>query len=247
MIVLGSAKRAQETRHCRTLANGFCFHRSEWMESGRDCAMSPTVFLVEQPPYSVLDPHFHAQNQFQVVKQGLGTLGPHALGPGSVHYAGAFTGYGPLVAGPEGLSYFTVRAVFEMGANFLPVERQKLRRGPKKHAQGPIHEPLSAIALSALAAPVRVDLIGSPADELAAFAWHLPPFAPVQAPPPRGSGQFQLVMAGEFLTPEATLSSWGSRYLSAGESSGACSAGAGGLQLLVLQMPAKAVEYATAQ
>ena len=127
-----------------------------------------------------------------------------------------------------------------------PVEREQLRRGPKKHAQGAIHEPLSAIDLSALAVPARVDLIGVPGDELAAFAWHLPSFAPVQVPPPRGSGQFQVVMAGEFRTTEATLCSWESRYLSAGESDGACSAGAGGLQLLVLQMPAKAAEYAAA-
>ena len=245
MIIHGSAKRAQETRHNRTLANGFSFHRSEWMESGRD-SLSPTVFLVEQPPHSVLDPHFHAQNQFQVVKEGSGTLGPHAVGPGSVHYAGAFTGYGPLVAGPEGLSYFTIRAVFETGANFLPVEREQLRRGPKKHAQGLIHEPLSAIALLALAAPARADLIGTPGDDLAACAWHLPPFAPVQVPPPRGSGQFQLVMAGVLRTTEARLSSWESRYLSPGENGGPCSAGSSGLQLLVLQMPAKAAEYAAA-
>jgi hypothetical protein len=244
MIRLGSATRAQQTRHGRTLANGFSFHRSEWMESGRDGALSPTVFLVEQPPRSVLDPHFHAQNQFQVVQQGSGMLGPHAVGPGSVHYAGAFTGYGPLVAGPQGLSYFTVRAVFEMGANFLPVARERLQRGPKRHAVGPIHEPLSPVQLSALPAPVRIDLIGSPADELAAYAWHLPALAPVRLPPPRGSGQFQLVMAGEFLTPEATLSRWETRYLSTGEHGGDCRAGAGGLQLLVLQMPARAPEYA---
>lgn len=247
MIVLGSAKRARETRHGRTLANGFSFHRSEWMESGQGSVLSPTVFLVEQPPHSVLAPHFHTQNQFQVVKQGSGTLGPHAVGPGSVHYAGAFTGYGPVVAGPAGLSYFTVRAVFETGANFLPAEREKLRRGPKKHAQGAVHEPLTAGQLSALTAPVRVDLIGAPEDDLAAFAWHLPPFAPVQPLPPRGSGQFQLVMAGELQTPEAALSHWESRYLSAGESGGPCAAGAQGLQLLVLQMPAKAAEYDEAQ
>ena len=247
MIALGSAARAQETRHLRTLDNGFSFHRSEWMDCGRDGAMSPTVFLVEQPPHSVLAPHFHGQNQFQVVKHGSGTLGPHAIGPGSVHYAGAFTGYGPVVAGPEGLGYFTVRAVFETGANFLPVAREQLRRGPKKHAQGAVHEPLPAAELSALAAPARVDLVGSPGDDLAALALHLPPFAPVETPPPRGSGQFQLVMAGEFRTPEATLSSWESRYLSAGQRGGPCFAGPGGLQLLVLQMPAKAAEYARAQ
>ena len=247
MIVLGSASRARETRHLRTLANGFSFHRSEWMESGRDSAMSPTVFLVEQPPHSVLAPHFHGQNQFQVIKEGSGTLGPRAIGPGSVHYAGAFTGYGPLVAGPQGLSYFTIRAVFETGANFLPVQRERLRPGPKKHAQGPIHEPLSAAALTALTAPARVDLIGSPDDELAASAWRLPPLAPVPVLPPRGSGLFQLVMTGELRTPEGTLSSWESRYLSAGDCGGACSAGATGVQLLVLQMPAKAAEYDAAQ
>ncbi len=54
-------------------------------------------------------------------------------------------------------------------------------------------------------------------------------------------------MAGEFRTPEAALTGWESRYLSAGETSGPCFAGAGGLQLLVLQMPAKAAEYELAQ
>ena len=95
------------------------------MQGGRGPGLSPTVFLVEQPPNSVLAPHFHAQNQFQVVKDGSGTLGPHAVGPGSVHYAGAFTGYGPLVAGPAGLSYFTIRAVYETGANFLPARARQ--------------------------------------------------------------------------------------------------------------------------
>ena len=246
MVALGTAMRARQTRHWRTLDNGFSFHRSEWMDSGRDGAASPTVFLVEQPPNAVLGPHFHSQNQFQVVKRGSGTLGPHIVGPGSVHYAGAFTGYGPLVAGPEGLSYFTLRAVFETGATFLPVERDKVRRGPKKHAQGPVHEPLPAGVISALPQPVLVPLIGLPEDELTAFAWHLPPFSPVQLPPPGGCGQFQLVMAGEFRTPEGPLSDWESRYLSAGEAAGDCSAGAEGLQLLVLQIPARASEYAAA-
>lgn len=73
MIALGCAALAGETRHRRVLENGFSFHRSEWMQSDRGPGLSPTVFLVEQPPNAVLAPHFHTQNQFQVVKEGSGT------------------------------------------------------------------------------------------------------------------------------------------------------------------------------
>ncbi len=74
MIALGSAALAGETRHHRVLENGFSFHRSEWMRSDPGPGLSPTVFLVEQPPNVVLAPHFHTQNQFQVIKEGSGTL-----------------------------------------------------------------------------------------------------------------------------------------------------------------------------
>jgi hypothetical protein len=245
MIVHASARLARETRHHRALDNGFSFHRSEWMQSGRDPVLSPTVFLVEQPPGSALPAHFHMQNQFQVVKEGRGTLGPHAIGPGSVHYAGAFTGYGPLVAGPEGLSYFTIRAVFESGANFIAEGgRRNMRPGPKRHAQGPVHEPLAARQLMDLGAPARVQLIEAGDDELEAFAWQLPPSAPLPIATPRGSGQFQLVLSGELHAGGCVLDAWESRFLSVDERDVAgCRAGPHGLHLLVLQMPAKARAY----
>jgi len=245
MIALGSSTLAGGTRHHRVLDNGFSFHRSEWMQSDRGPGLSPTIFLVEQPPHSVLAPHFHKQNQFQVVKDGSGTLGPHPVGPGSVHYAGAFTGYGPLVAGPGGLSYFTIRAGYETGAHFLPAARDRLRRGPKRHAQGPVHEPLVPEALVALQSGRRVQLI-APLDDLEAFALQLHPFAPLEPDEPRGSGQFQLVLAGALETPQGRLQAWESRYLSAGEEPGGCAAGASGLHLLLLQMPPAAPEYAAA-
>jgi hypothetical protein len=243
MITLGSAALAGETRHHRVQDNGFSFHRSEWMQSGRGPGPSPTVFLVEQPPNSVLAPHFHMQNQFQVIRAGSGMLGRHAVGPGSVHYAGAFTGYGPLAAGPEGLSYFTIRAVFETGANFLPAARDRMRQGPRRQAQGPAHEPLPLDALRNLASTRRIQLI-APQGDLEACALQLPPFAQVEPGEPGGSGQFQLVLAGALETPQGRLQAWESRYLSSGEDAAGCAAGASGLHLLVLQMPASAPEYA---
>jgi len=246
MIALGSATLAQATRHGRVLDNGFSFHRSEWMQHGRGPGLSPTVFLVEQPPHSVLAPHFHTHNQFQVVKDGSGTLGPRAVGPGSVHYAGAYTGYGPLVAGPAGLSYFTMRAGYETGANFLPAARDRVRRGPKRHAQGPVHPPLPIAALGGLASACRHPLI-SLQDDLEAYALQLPPRALLEPDDPGGSGQFQLVLAGTLATPQGPLQAWESRYLSPGEDAGGCAAGESGLHLLVLHMPAHAPEYAAAE
>ncbi|VTU26747.1 hypothetical protein [Variovorax sp. RA8] len=244
MIALGSAALAGETRHHRVLENGFSFHRSEWMRSDPGPGLSPTVFLVEQPPNVVLAPHFHTQNQFQVIKEGSGTLGKHALGPGCVHYAGAFTGYGPLVAGPAGLSYFTIRAVYETGANFLPAARDRLRRGPKRNAHGPVHAPLAVDALRGLASARRVPLI-APQDGLEAYALQLPPLSRLEPIDARGSGQFQLVLAGALETPQGRLRPWESRYLSPSEDAGGCTAGASGVHLLVLQMPAVAPEYST--
>ncbi|MBP0624063.1 hypothetical protein [Cupriavidus consociatus] len=243
MIAVGSATLARDTRHHRVLENGFSFHRSEWMQTGSDPHLSPTIFLVEQPPHSVLPTHFHTQNQFQVFKQGSGSLGSRAVGPGSVHYAGAFTGYGPLVAGPQGLSYFTIRAVFETGASFLPIARDKLRRGPKRHAHGPAHPPRTPELLRSLTAPVRVELIEGNSGDPEAFALQLPPFSELRVPAARGLGQFQLVLAGELNAPERRLQQWESRFLSTGEHGGACNAGPQGLHLLVLQVPVMAAEY----
>ena len=244
MVLVGTQSLAHATRHRRVLPNGFSFHRSEWMDGGRNPVLSPTVFLVEQPPHAVLATHFHGQNQFQVVQHGSGTLGPHAIGPGSVHYAGAYTGYGPLVAGAQGLSYFTIRASYESGASFLPADRDKLQRGPKRHAQGPTHPPSTRGRLLGLSQPVRTVLIPPGDDGLEAFAWELPPHAGVVLPEPTGSGQFQLVLAGQFVTPQRRLLEWESRYASPHAQAGETRAGAAGLHLLVRQMRERDAHYA---
>jgi len=243
VIAVGTARLAQQTRHHRILDNGFSFHRSEWMDGGRDPALSPTIFLVEQPPHSVLHPHFHTQNQFQVFKEGSGTLGRHSVGPGSVHYAGAHTGYGPLAAGPEGLSYFTLRAAYETGAHFLPADRDQLRRGPKRHAHGPSHESADTATLRALQGTTRTQLIAPDPDGMDAFSLLVPAGSAVELPPATGSGQFQLVLAGEYVAPQGSLGRWESRFLSCGEDTAGCRAGATGLHLLVLRMPLTASDY----
>jgi len=242
-MLIGTATRAKASRHFRVLPSGFEFHRSEWMDGGQDPAGSPTVFLVEQPPGSTLASHFHTQNQFQLVMAGTGTLGAHEVRQGSVHYAGAYTGYGPVVAGPQGLSYFTIRAVFETGANFIASARDKMMRGPKRHVQGPPLDALPEADLARLTQPCATHLIPPQPDLLEACVWYLPPDAHIKAPVPAPCGQFQFAMAGRMRHEDRWLTAWESRYVAAGEAAGLIQAGAQGLQVLLLQMPAKAPEY----
>jgi hypothetical protein len=69
------------------------------------------------------------QRMFQVIVSGDGTLGTHAVRPCSVHFARAHTPYGPITAGPNGLSWLTIRARRDAeGAQFLPEKRDQLEQ-----------------------------------------------------------------------------------------------------------------------
>ncbi len=209
-MLTGSAARARQTRYARSLPEGVEFLRSEWLEGGQD---------------PVLSPHFHTQNQFQVVTSGSGRLGAHEVASGSVHYTGAYTGYGPVAAGPQGLNCFTLRPVFETGASFISTARDRMVRGPKRHMQGPPVPEAGMADLGALSAPVRVHAIAQQPDGLAALACRLPRGGQVEAPAPAASGPFQLVMAGPMRHGAGLLGVWESRYFPLMSRAACCSPG----------------------
>src|SRR5947209_4589797 len=109
MIRTGTFERARAERRHHILPNGTGFWRTGLITSPAQERVSPQAFLVEQDPDSVIEPHFHLENEFQVMVAGSGSLGRHPVEPVSVHYAGAHTGYGPIASGSDGLSYFTLR------------------------------------------------------------------------------------------------------------------------------------------
>lgn len=93
----------------------------------------PQGFLVEQPSGAITPPHFHDHEQFQVVVDGGGFVGKKTAMPLSVHYAGGHTPYGPIVAGEEGIFYFTLRSRWDAGAKYMPASRDKLKPVKRKH------------------------------------------------------------------------------------------------------------------
>ncbi len=121
-------------------------------ESASEASGAPHAFLIEQDPDTTILPHFHRQNQFQVIVGGGGSLGRHAVQPLLVHYAGAYTGYGPIVCGVQEVQYLTLRPRYDSGAQFMPEARERLVRGPKKHFSS---EPITLLSADALRALTR--------------------------------------------------------------------------------------------
>src|SRR3977135_931018 len=62
----------------------------------RDTPDVPHAYVSQWDPAWVSGPHFHENDQFQVVVAGKGKLGRRSLAPYSVHFSGAYTPYGPL-------------------------------------------------------------------------------------------------------------------------------------------------------
>jgi len=87
----------------------------------------PQAYLVEQPAHATVPAHFHATNQFQVFVAGSTGFGKAKLKPLSVHYAGGYTPYGPIVTEDEGVHFFTLRQKWDSGGKTMPEMRHLLK------------------------------------------------------------------------------------------------------------------------
>lgn len=243
MITFGTQAQAAAKRRAIS-AMGVTFHKAEWMESGEDPVLSPTVSLIEQPAGFEFMPHFHRQNQFQIFVGGSGSIGAHALAPVVVHYAGAHTGYGPLVAGPLGIQYFTLRPVAESG--FIPVaqHRERMIRGPKRHAQSQqiaISTPEALLGLGEIEDSFVIPL-GD--DGMGARLLRMPPRLSLEVVHPPGcQGQFIFVLEGAVELAEREIARWEQLYATRDEPIACLTASAAGAQLLCLSVPHQADPY----
>ncbi len=210
--------------------------------SGRDPARreeGPQCFRVEQPPGSVVEPHFHVADEFQLVALGGGRLGRHGLRPLAVHFSAAYTPYGPIVADAEdGVVYFTLRPRRDPGALFLPAEKDKLKPAPKRffmaEPEDAAHE---APALAAWEAPTLIALHGPEKDGAAAWRATLGPGQRLTPPKPAGDGYYVVVVGGSWLRDGAELPLWSCAFAAQGDKAPELVAGPGGLDAAILQFP----------
>jgi hypothetical protein len=198
----------------------------------------PQGFLVTQPPGSVTPPHFHETNQFQVFVAGSGFMGKHAAAPLTVQYANGHTPYGPIIAGEQGVRYFTLRQRWDPGAKYMPASRDRLAKGNQR-ARIRSGLPVSTSAERAARTSAEVLTVLEPeGDGLAAWLHYLPAAARVDLPElSRGGGQYLIVTSGMLRLEARDYSELSTVFVSADEPAPELLAGGAGLDLLVLQFP----------
>lgn len=206
---------------------------SNYVGDYREIADGPQGFLVElRTPHGVIDPHFHRVDQFQIVIAGGGRLGKHALEPIAIHYADAYTPYGPIVTEEAGITFFNLRSASDVGAYWMPGSRQQLKRRARRsiavHAtlhSGPTKEAVTALL------PLHED-------GLAVYVLHLASGQELIGPTPDGSGgQFYLVLDGSLIIGDQTLPPRSLVRIAPDDDAPHIGAGHDGLTALIAQFP----------
>ena len=161
-------------------------------------ADAPQAFRAEMPGDTRIEPHFHQVDQFQLFTAGSGTIGRHDVRTIVAHYADRHTGYGPIVAGPGGLTYYTLRAQTDLGAVFLgtPGYRERLKPSRKRHRMSGEIVPWIEPMLQSLSGSTLTPLPGIAEEEdgLGGFLLRAGPDATVACPDPGRTGGYYLVV-----------------------------------------------------
>ncbi len=243
MIVYGLQATSQATRRSVTL-DGASWEKSDYIVPVSGEKVVPGAFLIEQHPGSVIPAHFHRENQFQIFVDGSGRIGGHDVSAVTVHYAGACTGYGPIVAGENGLVYLTLRAAHDVGAILL--SNSKPPKGPRRGATvGPI-EILAPQALGETTGVTEQELIAPTEEGLSAALVVIGKGEQLPGAASLGQGRFIVVVAGSIATPEATLTRLESFYIDSDAAWPNVVAGENGAAVLNLAVPPRDSRYSQA-
>jgi hypothetical protein len=198
----------------------------------------PQAWLVEYRPYEggMIKPHFHKAAQFQVVVAGAGLVGKKRVRAGSVHFADAFTPYGPIIPDTttEGIDFYTLRAASHPGTYWMPGSRDEMGgRYAGRDVTGEVpDEPM-------LTQGVELRTLVEPRDDgLAMLLVRLGPGEQSAGPSPAGSGgQYYVVAEGGLRHDDRGLPRDSLIFVGPDEEPPLLTADADGADVLVLQYP----------
>ncbi len=225
------------TRKHMVLPNGTSAWKSYYFRTPQGGCPSPQAFMVEQGANEVVLPHFHEQNQYQVIVHGGGSVGRSAVAPITVHYAGAYTGYGPISAGDEGLWYLTLRPMMDNGPLYVHESRDKLKPGPKKHYQSPALDAMPQDDLAKLAQPEVQTINADPQGPTVEVVRVPPQQRQTVTGPDRGGGQFFFVTGGSLLSNGVEYPKWSCLWAASIDAAFEVVAGTAGVEVLLLEFP----------
>lgn len=204
----------------------------------KDQPEEPSAFLVRYELGTQSSAHYHAADQIQLVMEGRGMLGHHELTPYGVHFARAYTPYGPLFPDKqEGWAFLTLRTRADpQGAQRLSTAKEKLRQIPGRQpwqvsSEVPFAEAAGGVAM--LDVPAVRDDKGLFTKSLV-----LAPGASTSAPDPsQGDGQYIVVVKGSLLYDGREYKAVTVAFTRRGESAFEIRAGEGGLSAIIINFP----------
>ena len=205
----------------------------------------PTLYMVQQMPNTVVDAHYHAVPQWQVIVDGSGLLGRNAAKPVALHYADPYPVYGPITASQEGVTYYTIRSMADPGAQFAskPEAKAKLlqMRAVKRRYLYVTADQCKASTAEQLAQREEStidELVAKHEDGVAAWIVRIGPNGAATAPDATGTGgQAMLVTAGSLDHEGAALKRMSCAFVPNGDGPMQLRAGSAGAEVLVLQFP----------
>lgn len=202
----------------------------------------PQAYVVAQAPGTVVEPHYHAVHQWQVVVDGEGKLGRYAVAPVSLHFTDPYTAYGPIVPGEKGVAYFSMRAMSDTGAHYLDVPGKKEAMRPSRRRfllKTPSDLGLSTPQALAARTTVTLDTIVEPWDDgVAGYVLRIGPGGTATAPDPsQCGGQYVVVVTGSIVHAGREMARLSTAFVYPADPAMEIRAGRDGAELLVLQYP----------
>jgi hypothetical protein len=190
-------------------------------------------------------PHFHGTSQFQLFAAGSGTIGKRGdvLQPLTVQFKDHHTAYGPVVAGPQGLSFMALRIKTGDSApvyldkpgyreKLKPSKRRNLLSSPVSLSIAPVLEHRREASWEPLFDAEKID------DGMAAHVLRLGAGMAAMGPDPKAAGGYYVFVANGSLEQDGQdLPLWSMVVVESNEDGFEIRAGRKGLEALVLQYP----------
>lgn len=209
-------------------------------------APGPQATMSELQAHETITPHFHGVTMFQCFVAGSGTLGARKqpIEPLTVQFKDHHTAYGPIIAGPHGLSFVAMRMYT---GNSEPVYldkpgyRDRLEPTKRRHLTSePVRFSIAPV-LQARTEVVWETLFQDIEDGMHAQVVRLGAGMVVEGPDPRAAGGYYLLVGNGSLQHEnQEFPLWSMICVEPNEERFEIRAGELGVEALVLQYPREA-------
>ena len=210
--------------------------------SSKGPAPGPQATMSELNSNESITPHFHGVSMFQLFLAGSGTIGNRGqqLKPLMVQFKDHHTAYGPIVSGPQGLTFIALR-MFTADSEPVYLDKEGYRERLKPSRRRNLtSEPVGfsiAPLMAARKEPIWETVLKSD-DEMHAQVVRLGAGVSVSGPDPKASGGYYIVVAnGSVVHDGKNLPLWSMIVVESNESPYTIQAGEQGAEVMVLEFP----------